>query len=107
MTLTRPCILQAVDQTIRGDGDTARRELSAETDVDGDIRTALAFTCWFDERDDEAATWLRDIDTNDDPFRAALHASVLAASGDFEEAERKCAIADRLAQDARSRMAAR
>jgi len=107
MTLTRPCILQAIDQTIRGDGDAARRELAAETDVGGDIRVVLAFTCWFDERDDEAAGWLRDIATDDDPLRAALHAAVLAAAGDFEEAERKCATADRLAQDPRSRMAAR
>jgi DNA-binding response OmpR family regulator len=119
----RACILHALVRTYQGEGTAAREQLRTydqlTTSAAGPhnirsvyIRAAYAFTCWVDERNEEAEVWLRRaaaaVPESAPSFRVrallpALLSSVLAAVGKLEDSDAAYAKAVELGHEPRLR----
>jgi tetratricopeptide (TPR) repeat protein/DNA-binding winged helix-turn-helix (wHTH) protein len=119
----RACILHALVRTYQGEGTAAREQLRTyDLTTSGAvgpnnirsvyIRAAYAFTCWVDERNEEAEVWLRRaaaaVPEAAPSFRVralvpALLSSVLAAVGKHEESDASYARAVELGHEPRLR----
>jgi DNA-binding response OmpR family regulator len=119
----RACILHALVRTYQGEGTAAREQLRTYDQLTAIaagpsnvrsvyIRAAYAFTCWIDERNEEAEVWLRRaaaaVPGSAPSFRVralvpALLSSVLAAVGKLEESDASYARAVELGHEPRLR----